>query len=526
MWWALATAALAGVTPVDAGDLDAVYAPRRVALLVGVDSYDDPALQRLSFAAKDATDLGAALSDPAYGGYDRVTVVTGEQATSAAEIRRAVREATADLQRDDTFLLYLSGHGTLDLDPIDGTSLYVLPSDGVLDDPRATAIPVRWLEDEVGSVAARRRVLILDTCHNGRDKSGVSQRTASLLRGLKGDPPPPGAAEVSESEARLYAAQYHQAAMEDPNLGNGVYTHFLIAALTDQRGRADLDGDGLVDVVEAHSYARDGTMTHTGGMQTPRAEYRIVGKEEIYLSGDPSDRHDAESALLSAYDALLASARLFVDGVSRGALPGAYAVEPGAHRIEVQTGDGRVLARRQVQVQAGTHYAVEDLVAAHGPRLWAGLGAAAWTGVGGATAPWQGELELGVQPFEPAWALPALLLRASAAPATYEGDLGASASMVGGTVGLAAFLGFSPNPERFAIGPMVGAELPWRAIQGDGAPHATIAPALGARAQLHAPLDDQRALWLRLDSRTLAWTVQGAPTRAWIHGLAVGISTR
>ena len=84
----------------------------------------------------------------------------------------------------------------------------------------------------------------------------------------------------------------------------------------------------LVDVAEAHDFARDRTMQHTGGIQVPRAEYRIVGREEIYLAGNPLERSAAEQALLSACDQLLAQARLLVDGIPRGEFPGLLAVQP------------------------------------------------------------------------------------------------------------------------------------------------------------------------------------------------------
>ena len=114
------------------------------------------------------------------------------------------------------------GHGTLTIDPLEGTRLYFLPSDSTLEQAEETGIGVDWLEAQVGAVAAKRRVLILDTCHNGRSKSGLNQATRDALRSMRGDPPPPNlVSEVSESEARLYAAQYYQPAMEDPNLGNG-----------------------------------------------------------------------------------------------------------------------------------------------------------------------------------------------------------------------------------------------------------------------------------------------------------------
>ena len=99
--------------------------------------------------------------------------------------------ATADLQRDDTFLLYISGHGTLTIDPLGGSNLYLLPSDGDLDTPEQTGVPVAWLEEMVNALPSRRRVLILDTCHNGRARSALSSRTSSSLQMLRGEAPAP-----------------------------------------------------------------------------------------------------------------------------------------------------------------------------------------------------------------------------------------------------------------------------------------------------------------------------------------------
>ena len=237
-----------------------VYAPRRVAVLIGVQDYTDPALVGLKFPAKDAKDLGAVLLAPDVGAFDRVFVIDGYDSTTRDGLFRAIAVATADLQRDDTFVLYLAGHGTLEIDPIEGSELYLLPSDGRLDSARQTGISVAEIESLVHDLPARRRVLILDTCHNGRagSRSAVATPTRQLIDGFRGEPPAPRTIrDVSESEARLYAAQFWQPAMEDSELQNGVYTHFLIDALTKSRGSSDLDKDGLVDVAEAHEFARD-----------------------------------------------------------------------------------------------------------------------------------------------------------------------------------------------------------------------------------------------------------------------------
>ena len=44
------------------------------------------------------------------------------------------------------------------------------------------------------------------------------------------------------------------------------------------------------------------------GMQVLVAEYRIVGREEIYLAGSEATRNAAEKALVTAQDSILGAA--------------------------------------------------------------------------------------------------------------------------------------------------------------------------------------------------------------------------
>lgn len=537
---ALAAATLApahaGVVRSGPADLQAVYAPRRVAVLVGVQDYTDPALQGLRFPEKDATDLAAVLQDPEQGGFDRVLVVSGQGGTTAKALQDAIAVATADLQRDDTFLLYLSGHGTLTLDAAEGSRLWFLPSDGVLDDPEGTGLAIADLEALVADLPARRRVLMLDTCHNGRNREGglagrakVNDQTAQLLSGLRGEPPAPRALrEVSESEARLYAAQFHQPAMEDPNLENGVYTHYIIQALTAAAGKADLDRDGLVDVAEAHDYARDHTMHHTGGLQVPRAEYRIVGREEIYLAGDRSRRAQAEKALLSACDEILAKARLFVDGVARGPALGLTAVEPGRREIELRSADGRTLARKRVSVEAGATLPVEDLFRRHRSAVAVAAGASLRQGPGlDALHAGVGEVEVAwLDPVQtPAWLRLDAHVRLGASTGTLPDPRYGVVTGGGNALGLSAGVGLP----ALTLGPQLDLVHHWRTYtdQTDGSQdsQSTLSLAPGARL-LYTPQVGARQLFLRADSRFVPFSMNDDRTFVWQHGFAVGLTSR
>ncbi len=511
-----------------ADGLDEAFAQRRVAVLIGVDAYTDPDLTALKFAAKDARDLADVLEDPEYGAFDRVYVLTGAESTSTEGIQQAIDFATADLQRDDTFLLYLSGHGTLTLDPLEGSRLWFLPSDGELTRATETGIPISWLEERVAQVEARRRVLVMDTCHNGRDKSSLDPKTARLLEGLRGDAPAPrGFREVSESEARLFAAQYHQPAMEDPNLENGVYTHFLMEGLTEAAADADRDGEGLGDVAEAHDYARDRTITHTGGLQVPRAEYRIVGREEIFLSGNASTRSRAERSLLAATDAVLASARVLVDGVPRGVLPEVVPLDPGLHRIELQDTHGRTLARRTMHMRAGETTMAEDLLKVREPALVVSAGGVVRHGPGSGlfttTSP---ELEL---TWLDALPTPAALttnvhLRASASRGQAF-DVAPQAPVTGGTVSVGLATQFRVPWLPLVLGPELDLGFPWRSFEDTGGVHrqATLTIIPGLRTDLRIPVGRRSAVTLRYDVRLVPISYDGSWTTLVEHGLALGM---
>jgi len=526
---ALITMAWAGSLGTASGQgLDEAYAPRRVAVLVGVDAYTDGDLPTLRYAAKDAGELADVLEGR--GNFDRVLVLTTPEDTSASAIQQAIDLAASDLQRDDTFLLYLSGHGTLTLDAREGTQLWFLPSDSTLDTVRTTGLAVADIEARVANVPARRRVLVMDTCHNGREKRLLDPTTARLLEGMRGEPPAPRLTrDVSESEARLFAAQYYQPALEDPALENGVYTHFLIDALSDSAGDADLSGDGLVDVAEAHDWARDRTIAHTGGMQIPRAEYRIVGREEIFLAGDESLRGQAERALIAATDGLLASAQVLVDGIPRGVLPDVVPLEPGVHRLELQDDAGRTLVRRSLRVGAGETVMLEDLVARRGPGLEVSGGAVLRTGdVSTVVHPYAGELEVGwLEPWRgPRWMTTDVHLRGSGWRGTVA-DQDVTTLVDGGTVALGTAVSFAPEALPLSLGPSVDLAVPWRSFEDRDGVHRQAALSLVPSARLAVrPELGRRHLLLRYDARLVSLSYGGAWTPGLEQGLSIGLGAR
>jgi len=144
---------------------------RRVALVVGVDAYEDSQLTTLRCAVRDATDLAAFLKYRA--GCDRVEqLVSG--VTDDQVVDTAVHLAR-ELEPGDLFAFYFSGHGI----EYAGRHLLLCPKAQYnrLQFYRQT-VPVDQLRDETAR-AGVDRVFILDACRT----SPVAGRGAGGLRG-------------------------------------------------------------------------------------------------------------------------------------------------------------------------------------------------------------------------------------------------------------------------------------------------------------------------------------------------------
>ncbi|MES2638159.1 MAG: caspase family protein [Myxococcota bacterium] len=359
-------AALAAIitTPAPAG-LSAVRASRRVAVVVGVDTYDDPTLNDLRFAAKDATDVADLLRDPNLGDFDEVQLLDGR--VDRATLESVLDDVGRRLHRDDLFVLYFAGHGTIDLSTGE-SDLYLLPSDALLSAPRSTALAEDALAARLAALPARRRALIVDACHAGQGRSGLSTDTRALIQRSRGAVPTPGLLELGRSDAQLFAARPLDPALESEALQNGVYTHFLLEGL---RGEGDADGDGLVDVSEAHEWARDRTLTYTSGLQVPWIRVEEEGRVPIYLTGTDAQRTRARRAILTGLASLPAGATVLVDGVARGG----GGLERGWHDVEVLVDEETVLARR-VHAAPGSRVSLERLIDRREADLSLAVGAA------------------------------------------------------------------------------------------------------------------------------------------------------
>lgn len=337
-------------------------APRRIALLVGIQGYDDPGWRPLRFPGADAASLAAVLRDPERGAFDEVEVVADRP--TREEVRAALRRL-AERSRDerDTVVVYFSTHGTLARDGAGVLRRYLVARDTRVSDVPGTGLSLDEIRSDFDRLRSRRKVLVLATCHSGSGKSLLPEDVRSELQGIKAGFFVRPIEEVSRASVVLSASDWGETAREDEKLGHDVYTHFLVEAL---RIGVDRNGDGAVTVFEAHDYARRLTYEWTEGRQRPTVESTEVGADAIILAGRVSRRGRPE---LFSYAPRLEGFTVRVDGRPLGELPGGIAVDAGRHRVQVAKGGGPEVFEGWIRVDEGERVDLEHLVVAAPYRL-------------------------------------------------------------------------------------------------------------------------------------------------------------
>ncbi len=244
----------------------------RVALVVGVPCHDDPGIPSLAYSSRDAARVGSLLAEAGY----HVVLLTG--AVERAGFRAALSRAEAALAPDGELLVYFSGHGVL-ADHRDRVRRYLVFSDTRMSEIPRSGYSVLELDMRLDSVRAAHKVVIQDTCFaaTAGGKSLGNPGAGSVT--AKGLPVPEPDLELGAGDARLYASQFYEQAVESPEHRASLYTHHLLDALHTQA--ADLDGNGCVDLREGHRWARERTTDERRGTQTPLGRFRGSGATNL-----------------------------------------------------------------------------------------------------------------------------------------------------------------------------------------------------------------------------------------------------
>jgi hypothetical protein len=196
---------------------------RLILVAVGVDSYADPQ-QNLRFAVADARGVADGMRGGGAGLFRemRVALLTDRDATRA-NILRALAEAAETARPEDTFVLYIAGHG-----------VRTEPDRRGMDSLRRTGLDEETLVSALARIRARDGFLFVDTCHAGQvtidSLAAIGNETGRFL---------------------LAASTSVQEALDSYDERNGVFAFAVLEAI---RGRAARDAEGHVSALAVGEY--------------------------------------------------------------------------------------------------------------------------------------------------------------------------------------------------------------------------------------------------------------------------------
>lgn len=180
--------------------------PRLMVIAVGVNQAGNA--PKLSFAENDAKSLSEKLQSPLFDSSE-VRLLVGEKAR-ADSIRQSFQELGKEAQAQDTLVLFLAGHGSLDST---GYHFLMAPGQAPLDGPTLAGL--------LREFPAQKQLVILDTCHAGAASDEIAAAFAvNQQRMARGS-----------GVYLLAACRSDQSALELPRLQHGLLTYSLLEGL-------------------------------------------------------------------------------------------------------------------------------------------------------------------------------------------------------------------------------------------------------------------------------------------------------
>lgn len=244
--------------------------PRHFAVLIGVEKYHRAS--QLRYTINDVRRLAETLRSRGNYAEEGILQLTDDaenprfqplKSSIFAELPAWLRSA----RRQDTVLIYFSGHGFRDTDG----KMFLAPIDCDPDRPAATGVPVQWLREQIAACAAGFKLLVLDACHAGSEKgdedSGIASKDlGEPFKDLAGVVTI--ASSTGDEKSQIW---------EDKR--QSLFSYWLNVGL---RGNADENGDNQVDIDELYKFVHR-NVTRSAKARFPRSQTPV----RIVRSGTP-----------------------------------------------------------------------------------------------------------------------------------------------------------------------------------------------------------------------------------------------
>ncbi len=271
-------------------------------LAFGVSKYKNTTYN-LAYADKDALDLEKVIQSMKGKGFENIytKVLTNEQVTPAAI--KASKDFVKNAKPDDTFILFIAGHGMHDKDA--EATYYYLTSNADVNNLKATAADFETIEDLLQGIPPRNKLFLMDACESGEideDELETLQGFKTLeglgiaSRGFKSttsqttnnNQPSTKRSYLYQKDRYIYndlvrrsgaivfsSSKGGELSYERSDIENGLFTEYIMKALT--TSEADKDKNGIVSTDELRQYVSEQVAKASGDLQHP-----TVDRDNIY----------------------------------------------------------------------------------------------------------------------------------------------------------------------------------------------------------------------------------------------------
>lgn len=231
--------------------------PRRWAVVIGLDTYENAGVSPLKYAVADARALADTLRASAGFAprdvFELTSDKSGDEAPTRTNIAFRFDYLAREIQPGDELLVFFSGHG-LEI----GGQTFLLTREA---DPRSlrtlqqSALHARDLVSWLQATRAAKVLLVVDACRNDPSASrslGDNPLSETLARDLDVVEVPDASSAPLASVATLFACSAGQRSYEWNDQGHGFFTYFLVEGL---RGQA-ADPQGKVTLGSLVGYVQ------------------------------------------------------------------------------------------------------------------------------------------------------------------------------------------------------------------------------------------------------------------------------
>jgi hypothetical protein len=228
---------------------------KRYAILIGMDNYS---LNPLPYSSKDATDLKQTLVTSCRFKEDNIYLITDSQVPVKEQIDKCFKEIEGTFnKKEDLFLFYFSGHGEYDKNEEASKILFEDETDLSIED-----ILLRYFY----KLTPKNQYLLVDSCHAGSNIFIKGNENAEKqIRRLN---------YLSNEFCLMFATEKKKKAIQDTDLQNSYFTHFLIEAI---KQPSNYDDDGFLTIQSIDNIIKKKILKESNNVQIPVSEIRSSG---------------------------------------------------------------------------------------------------------------------------------------------------------------------------------------------------------------------------------------------------------